>query len=281
MTIVITGATGPVGRATTQLLLEAGQEVTAISRTPERAALPAEARVARGDPSRPQSLGPVFDGAEAVLISPRAVGSAAPELLATAAAAGVRRVVVISAATVQYPAGEPRFAEEFRAAERAAQESGLAWTALRCTDFDANALAWAPQIRGGGVVRGAYPTAASSPIHHRDIAAVAVAALTGPGHAGRAHVLTGPQSLTQLDKVRTLAATLDVDLSFDEVPADRVRAAMLAQGLPEEIPARLLGSLADYARTPGPTTATVAELLDRPALTFAQWAIENAAAFRN
>jgi hypothetical protein len=54
---------------------------------------------------------------------------------------------------------------------------------------------------------------------------------------------------------------------------------MLAQGLPEEIPDRLLGSLADYARQPGPTTDTVRELLGRPALTFAEWAAENAAAF--
>jgi hypothetical protein len=54
---------------------------------------------------------------------------------------------------------------------------------------------------------------------------------------------------------------------------------MLAQGLPEEIPARLLGSLADYAERPGPTTSTVEDLLGRPALTFADWAHENAPAF--
>ncbi|MEC3953895.1 NAD(P)H-binding protein [Nocardia sp. CDC153] len=279
--IVITGATGSVGRETIRLLLESGREVTAVSRDPAQAGLPAEARVVAGDPSDPRSLRSVWEGAEAVLVSPRAVGRAAPELLAAAAAAGVRRTVVISALTVQYPVGEPRFAEEFRAVEQAARESGLAWTALRCTDFDANALAWAPQVRATGMVRGAYPKAATSPIHHRDIAAVAASALTDPGHDGRAHVLTGPESLTQLDKVRILGETLGVDLSFDEVAPEQVRAALLAQGLPEEIPARLLGSLADYAHTPGPTTDTVAELLGRPALTFAQWAAENAAAFQN
>jgi hypothetical protein len=68
-------------------------------------------------------------------------------------------------------------------------------------------------------------------------------------------------------------------LSFAEVAPDQVRQAMLAQGLPDEIPDRLLGSLADYARQPGPTTGTVQQLLGRPALSFAQWATENAAAF--
>lgn len=56
---------------------------------------------------------------------------------------------------------------------------------------------------------------------------------------------------------------------------------MLAQGLPDEIPDRLLGSLAGYALKPGPTTDTVQRLLGRPALSFAEWAFENAAAFRN
>ena len=56
---------------------------------------------------------------------------------------------------------------------------------------------------------------------------------------------------------------------------------MLAQGLPEDVPDRLLGSLADYAKHPGPTSHTVAKVLGRPALTFAAWAVEHAAAFRN
>jgi hypothetical protein len=56
---------------------------------------------------------------------------------------------------------------------------------------------------------------------------------------------------------------------------------MLAQGLPEDVPDRLLGSLADYAKHPGPWSDTVEQVLGRPALTFAEWAAEHAAAFRN
>ena len=109
---------------------------------------------------------------------------------------------MLSAATVEYPAGLPRFAAEFEAVEDAAKASGLAVTVLRCADFTANALAWAPQIRQAGFVYGAHADAATSPIHQRDIAAVAVLALTGAGHEGHAYVLTGPQSLTQPERVR-------------------------------------------------------------------------------
>lgn len=276
--ILITGATGTVGREAIAQLRGEGAGVVAVTRDPARASLPATVEVLAGDPSRPQGLAAAMGRIDAVLVSPRAVGAGTAELLAMAAAHGARRAVVLSAATVQFPAGLARFAAEFRAIEDAARTSGLAVTVLRCADFDANALAWAPQIRAGGIVYGAYPGAATSPIHPRDIAAVAALALAG-GHEGRTYVLTGPQSLTQPDKVSLIGKAAGLDLTFAEVAPDQARLAMLGQGLPEEIPDRLLGSLADYARQPGPTTGTVGELLDRPALTFADWADENAAAF--
>jgi uncharacterized protein YbjT (DUF2867 family) len=280
--IVITGATGSVGREAVDLLLAAGFDVAAVTRDAARANLPDGVRVVEADPSQPGALDAsgAWDGVEAVLLSPRAAGGHAPELLAAAEAHGARRVVVISAATVEYPAGEPRFADEFRAVERAAEASGLAWTHLRCVDFAANTLAWAPQVRATGTVRGAYAAAATSPIHHRDIAAVAVNALIGSEHAGRSHLLTGPRSLTQPAKAALLGEALGRSVEFVEVTPDQVRAGMVAQGLPTEIPDRLLGSLADYARHPGPTTDTVERLLGRPALDFAVWAAENVAAFR-
>ncbi|MRH93399.1 NAD(P)H-binding protein [Nocardia sp. SYP-A9097] len=278
--IVITGATGTVGRETVQLLLDAGHKVKAVSRTASGADMPDGVEMVVGDPSQPQTLRAVWEGSEAVLLIPRAVGNAAAELLAAAAEHGARRVVVISAATVEYPAGESRFAEGFMAVEDAAKASGLIWTFLRCSDFDANSLAWAPQIHAGDVVRGAYGAAATSPIHQRDIAAVAVKALTAPDHASRAYVLTGPESLTQRDKVRIIGEALGRTLSFAELAPEQVRAAMLAQGLPDDVPDRLLGSLADYAREAGPTTDTVRKLLGRPALSFAVWAVENAGAFQ-
>lgn len=275
---VVIGATGSVGREAVNLLLEAGEKVAAVTRDPA-AALPGGAQVVNGDPSRPDSLTALPDGVEAVLLSPRAVSGAAAELLSLAAARGARRVVVLSAATVEHPVGHRRFADEFRAVEEAVRDSGLQWTFLRCADFAANALAWAPQIRATGVVRGAYGDAATSPIHQRDIAEVAIRALADPEHAGRAYLLTGPQSLDQRDKVRLIGEAIGRDLSFQEIAPEQVRQAMLAQGLAEDLPDRLLGSLADYANTPGPSTGTVEQLLGRPALTFAAWAVDNIAAF--
>ncbi len=276
---VVIGATGTVGREAVSQLRAAGLSVTAVTRAPAAVEMPPGTMVVQGDPSVPSIPEQTWDGVEAVLLTSRAVLASAPEILATAAAHGARRVVVVSALTLEYPAGEPRFIAGFRALEAAAEASGLTWTCLRCADFDANTLAWAPQLRSGDVVRGAYGRAATSPIHERDIAAVAVRALTEDDHHGRHYLLTGPESLTQYDKVRILGEAIGRELSFLELKPEQVRAAMTSQGLPEEVPARLLGSLADYARVPGPTTGTVTDLLGRPALDFAAWAADYAAVF--
>ncbi|MFC1434253.1 NAD(P)H-binding protein [Streptacidiphilus sp. N1-3] len=279
--ILITGATGTVGREALALLLEGGHKAAAVTRAPDRAALPTGVQLVAGDPSDPGTLAAALPGVEAILLSPRAVGESTAELLALCAEHGVRRVVVLSAVTVEYGGGYQRFAAGFQRVEDAARASGLEWTFLRCSDFSANALAWAPQIRAAGTVRGAYGGAATSAIHERDIAAVAVRALADPAaHAGRAYALTGPQSLNQRDKVRIIGEAVGSEVHWQEVAPEQVRQAMLAQGLGEDVPDRLLGYLAECLQRPGPTTGTVEQILGRPALTFADWAADHANAFR-
>jgi uncharacterized protein YbjT (DUF2867 family) len=279
--ILVTGAGGVVGRAVMKLLLDEGTAVAAVTRGHETTRLPRNVEVVTGDLSRPQWLEPALEGVEAIQISPRATGPGLGELLKLAVGQGVRRVVLLSATTVEHPAGEPRFAAQFKLAEDLVAGSGLEWTVLRLADFAANALAWAPQIKAGDVVRGAYGEAATAPIHEADIAEVAVQALRSEAHSGSVHTLTGPQLLDQHEKVRILGAAVGRALSFQELAPEQVRQGMLAQGLPEEVPARLLGSLADYASRPGPVTRAVEDLLGRPALTFADWARDNASVFKS
>lgn len=270
--LLITGATGVVGREAVRLLAAQGAKVAAVTRNPD-------ARFPTGtEPVHPDGVA-ALDGVEAVLLSPRAAGAGAADLLARARDNGASRVVVLSAVTVRYPAGLARFRRQFQAVEDLATGSGLDWTILRCADFAANTLAWAGQVRAGGIVRGAYPHARTSTVDERDLAAVAALALTDPRHAGRTYLLTGEQSLSQPEKVAALGAALGRTLSFAEAAPEEIRRGMLAAGLPDEVPDRLLGSLADYAREAGPTTDTVWRLLGRPARTYAAWASDHRAAF--
>ncbi|MEU9828196.1 NAD-dependent epimerase/dehydratase family protein [Micromonospora chersina] len=265
---LITGGTGVVGRAAVRLLTERGLKVAAITRDPH-AALPPETQLIH--PDEVTALGEV----EGVLLSPRGFGAR----LSDVAALRPERIVVVSSVTVAYPAGEARFREHFVATEEAVRNLGSEWTMLRCADFAANTLAWAGQIRATGTVRGAYADARTSTVDERDLAEVGVLALTQTGHAGQAYVLTGEQSLSQADKVAAIGAAVGRDLAFVETDPEIVRQGMLAAGLPVEVPARLLGSQADYAREAGPTTDSVRRLLGRPARSFQTWAADHAAAF--
>ena len=276
---LITGATGNVGREVVKLLLAEGRKVAAVSRNPARTIFPPEAQLIKGDPSRPATLATAFDGIGAVLLAPRALAGAARELVSLAVSKGVRRAVVLSAVTVQLGGGYRRFADEFREIEHAVRVSGLEWTLLRSADYASNAMAWAEQIRVGNVVRGAYGDSATSTIHEWDVAAVVARSLVDPTHAGQTFVLTGPQSLTQRDKVQSIGHAIGKKLTWEEIPPDQVRHAMLARGLPEDVPDRMLGYLADHVRQPGPSSDTVERLLQRPALTFNEWAVQHAAEF--
>jgi uncharacterized protein YbjT (DUF2867 family) len=126
--IVVTGATGNVGREVVKLLLADGKKVAAVTRNPSTAVLPGDADVIGGDPSRPATLAPALSSVEAVFLSPRAVGNGAAELLARVAEQGAQRVTVISAVTVEDGSGHRRFADAFKAVEDTVKASGLQWT---------------------------------------------------------------------------------------------------------------------------------------------------------
>ena len=170
---------------------------------------------------------------------------------------GVERAVLLSALTVQYGGGERQFVDRFKAQEDAVKDLSLPCTLLRCSDFAANALAWAPQIRSTRVVRGAYGNADTSPIHERYAATVGACALLDREHAGRSYGLTGPQSPSQRDKVRLIGKELARELLWEEISPELVRCPALAQGLPADIPDRMLGYLADHVHRPGPSSEAV------------------------
>lgn len=179
--LLVTGATGTIGRPLIDLLTNQGAEVRALTRNPRAAGLPAGVEVVEGHPSRPEKIAPLLDGVTALFLHPRAVGLAAAELLALARQRGVRRVVALSATNVDDNLDEqpsPYRGDRNKEVEDAAVASGLEWVSLRSSFFASNTLqAWGAQIRTGDVVRGPYATFAEAPIHERDLAGAGARAL--------------------------------------------------------------------------------------------------------
>lgn len=114
----------------------------------------------------------------------------------------------------------------------------------------------------------------------RDIAAVAIAALTEPGHEGKTDEVTGPQALTNAEQVAILAETIGQPLRFVDLPADAARQAMLGRGMPAEIVDGLLEFGTDRSAGGEQVSDAVQTLTGRPARTFASSAADNVSAFR-
>ncbi|MEU8611234.1 NAD(P)H-binding protein [Actinoplanes sp. NPDC048791] len=267
--ILVTAATGTVGREVVAQLREAGAEVRALTRGP--AAFPPGVDTAHGDLSVPDSLsGALQDVSTVFLVWPFAsIDGLAAVLTLIAENAG--RVVYLSSAAVR---------DHERQAEQLIEESGLEWTVLRPHAFAANALRWSEQIRGNGVVREAYGQASMSLVHERDIAAVAVHALTREGHAGARYELTGPRSLSQAEQVRILGEKAEHPVHWEEASPQEARLQMLARGWPPEVADEVLHAQAAMTARPGPITKTVEQVTGAPARTFESWAAEHTKAFR-
>jgi uncharacterized protein YbjT (DUF2867 family) len=281
--ILVTGATGNVGRQVVAELRRAGVEVRALTRNPERADFPTEVDVTRGDQYDPDSLHTAVKGVDAVfLMWPFLQHTSAA---ASAPLAAIRqhepRVVFLSSLAVRDDVEQQRDANaQFHAdVERQIEESGLEWTFLRSAGIATNTLAWAPQIRATGVVRGPYRTAARSLIHERDIAALAARALTGDAHGGKRYALTGPQSIAQVEQLDAIGAAIGRPLKWEEISPATAREQMLAQ-FPAELVDGILHSAAGFVTRPEPVTTTVQDVTGVPARTFAQWAVDHADDFR-
>jgi uncharacterized protein YbjT (DUF2867 family) len=271
--ILVTGATGTVGRQVVAELLARGHEVRALTRDAAKTAFPAGVEVVEGDLTAPDGLAPALEGVTGLhmitfggaAFSPLETG---PRILELARAAGVRRI------TVLHGGGPTPLEEAVRACD------GVAWTVLMPVEFMANALEWADAITASGEVREPFVDRLSAMVHEGDIGAVAAVALTEEGHGGQEYVITGPEVLTVGDKVKTIAEAAGREIALVELTEEQALTQWRAAGLTEDVVGFLLEA---YGNTPevGRTVAgTVEKVTGRPARTFSQWAAEHADAFR-
>lgn len=273
MTILVTGATGTLGRHVVERLREAGRTVRALTRTPAEAnGLPDDVEVVGGDLTKPQTLAAAFDGVSAVHLlgaighdhAPLRTG---PQIVAMAAAAGVRRLTVLTAGE----GGE---------LEQAVRDSGLEWMFIWPIDFMSNALGWSGTIRHTAEVREPYANRRTASADEADVADVVATVLVKGGHAGRRLIVSGPEALTPADKVSAIAAATGRRIRFTELTDDQARRQWRTEGWPEEGIEFMLHMWATVPERVAEVTSAVEEVVGRPPRTFAQWAAAHADAFR-
>jgi uncharacterized protein YbjT (DUF2867 family) len=280
--VLVTGATGRVGRAVVDLLVDAGVPVRALTHRPEAvAALPADVEVVTGDLTVPESLDAALRGVSAVFLVwtvPPATAAAVVERLAAQA----RRVVFLSS---PHQTPHPFFQQPNPMAvlhagiERLIAATGLESTIIRPGMFASNALFWwAPAIRAGDVVRWPYGAAETAPVDERDVAAVAARTLYQDGHAGGDYVLTGPQSLSQAEQVSIIGDVLRRQIRFEELSPEEFRSET-AGSWPRPVVDMLLDAWGATMGRPAFVTSTVSDVLGSAPRSFRQSVADHADAF--
>ncbi|MEV5608641.1 NmrA family NAD(P)-binding protein [Streptomyces sp. NPDC052225] len=276
--ILVTGATGNVGREVVRAVAAAGAPVRALSRSGAADGLPPGAEAAAGDLNRADSVRAALSGVQALFLLPGY--GAQREILAAARAAGARRVVLLSSSSI--PGGEESNAvtRYMMEAEAAARESGLAWTFLRPCAFMSNTLEWADQLRKGDVVRAAFPGVRAAVLDPYDIGEVAARVLLaeGTGYDGQALALSGPEALTPADRVRILGEVLGRPLRFEGLSDEEARADFSAR-MPQPYVEAFFRFYVDGTLDESPVRDTVEKVTGRAPRTFSQWAVEHAGAF--
>ncbi|MEF9906036.1 SDR family oxidoreductase [Streptomyces sp. P9-A2] len=280
--IVVTGATGNIGRTLVPLLAEAGEDVVAVSRRPRPEGLPAGIRRAQADVGNSASMRPVLDGADAFFIllggELNGHGESPNALLDAALDAGVKRIVLLSS---QINATRPEALSHTRLRdyEAAVRASGADFTILRPGGFASNALAWAEPIHIKRTIFAPFGDVALPVIDPADIAAVAAVALREEGHAGCTYELTGPEAISPRRQAAVISQALSEEVTFVELSREQAHAHM-AQFMPEEV---IDGTL-DVLGIPLPAEQAIGpdveNVLRRPARPFGEWVARNLPAFQ-
>ena len=269
--IVITGATGNVGRPLVQSLIAAGEDVVPVSRRGEGH---------QADLTKPETLKPVLDGAKAVFLLTSAdllAGGNLQDVIDVVRSAGVPRVVLLSSQGV----GSKRHPSIH---EDAVTGSGLDWTILRPGNFASNAFQWADSVRTHRAMAAPFADVALPTVDPADIAEVAASALRGSdeagvSHTGAIHTLTGPVAISPREQARVIETVVGQPVQFTELSREEARAGMI-RFMPEPVVEATLDVLGAPTAAEQAVSPDVEKVLGRQPRTFADWVTRNAAAFR-
>ena len=275
-TVLVLGATGKSGRRLLPRLASSGISVRAASRRP------GDGHVLF-DWDRPETHRAALAGADAVyLVTADGVEDTTRQVgpfLQAAARSGVRRVVVLSSLLVEFPNTPPDSGRH--RLEQQVRDSGLEWTILRPSFISQNFSEGflLPGILAAGVVASTAGDGKVAPVDADDIAAVAAAALTQPGHQGAAYVLTGPEALTFDEAAEIIGKASGRPVSHQRITPDEFTAILNQAGLPSDYAASVVSSQVAIAEGHGAVvTSAVRDIGAKQPVRFAEYAAAAAAA---
>jgi uncharacterized protein YbjT (DUF2867 family) len=280
--ILITGASGNVGKEVLKQIVPTGAKVRAAFQTVTKAAAaPSGVEIATMEYNQPETIQAALNGVDRVFL----VGPPTPNLPALERKAvdeikqsGVRHIVKLSAMGGR----DVIFPRQHADSEDYIKSSGVAYTFLRPNGFMQNFVTYnGATINTQNAFYGSQGDGEVSHIDLRDIAAVAVKTLTEDGHQGKAYTLTGPEALSNARVAEILSEDTGREIKYVDLTAEQFKQALLGAGLPEWS-ANALVDLQQFYRRGGASAVTrdVEQLLGRKPTSFEQFSRDYAQAFQ-
>ncbi|OUC79333.1 NAD(P)H-binding protein [Gordonia lacunae] len=277
--ILVTGATGNVGREITDRLVGRGARVRGFGRS--RPEPRSDVEWAIGDLANPADVRAALTGVTAVFLIWPLLDPGPARLVINEFASTTARVVYLSSTAVDDNSSRQSdpIAQVHADMEGLLRNAALDSIVLRSDTLAANARGWVTQLRRSDEVSGP-DIARTAVVDERDVAEAAVTALLAPrGELGKSpYCLTGPEILSRSDQLARLGAALHRPLRFRPLSAEAARLRMLADGQPEALVAALICASVHRPASDG-VTDHVERLTGRPARTFTQWATDHADEF--
>ena len=277
--ILVTGATGNVGKELVKQLVDKGVQVRVLLRDQKKAAaLGDRVEVVIGDLNKPETLGAPMQGVEKLFLVTPDTGQVA-NLLKVAKQAGVQHVVKLSTIEADRSLGPGKW---HRQQEELIKSMGFEWTFLRPTMMMVNTIEWwGETINSQNAVYFPGGKGKVSPVDPRDVATIACTVLTQSGHEGQIYELTGPEAFTISEMVQILAKALDKPIRYTDVPVFAAAIGMLRFGLPFYVVMGLMQTLSALRRSEYAYVTDVVEQVGKcEPRTFNEWCRENVAAFQ-
>jgi uncharacterized protein YbjT (DUF2867 family) len=282
--ILITGATGTVGSEVVKRLSAQGVQSRAVTRDPRKAEVNQFPNVhfVQGDFDDADSMRRACSGVDRTLILTNSTERTEQQQIGFTRVAtqnGVRHIVKIS--QLHADTNSPgRFLRYHGSVEAAIQASGLTFTFLRPNLYMQGLLNFRQSIRQKSAFFAAANEARVSVVDVRDLADVAVAALTTSEHKNRIYSLTGPDALTFVEMADALSRAVGRTISFVDVPPESMRSTLVDLGLPAWQADGLLEEFAMYRRGEASEVESgVRAALGRPPRSFDEFARDYASLF--
>lgn len=276
--ILITGATGNNGSEIVKQLLTTGLPVRALVRDSKKAnSLPSLVEIVEGDFAQPDTLERALAGVEKALL----LSSVHPQqvefqgnFINAALQSGVKHIIKFSMFGAD--ANSPFLLAQWHGqTEKQLEASGINWTHLRPNDLMQNMQRFTATIQDQGTINLPLQNGRVSMVDLRDVAAVAVKALTESGHEGKIYEITGAEALSYNDVAQKLSTAIGHQIRFVNISPETAKIGMIQSGMPEWAADMMITLYTQESKdSNAKVTNTVYEVTGKAPNTFDQFAQE-------